>query len=159
MSPIVPTDNISLAGVPHFPSIPGAILWCDQSDSLIIPTVVSPSRCQSYILCGNAGKPMPRHAQRFFFQFFLELLRYPNTLATIPSSSKLPTILSAPSNMLPSSCAGLPMVPELDAAGTLVFCPSLEWEADAQEGLYESPFCYKPRALRCIHSICLKYFG
>ncbi|KAG1858238.1 hypothetical protein C8R48DRAFT_834842 [Suillus tomentosus] len=85
----------------------------------------------------------------FFFQFFLELLRYPNTLATIPSSSKLPTILSAPSNMLPSSFAGLPMVPELDAAGTLVFCPSLEWEADAQEGLYESPFCYKPRALRC----------
>ncbi|KAG2053472.1 hypothetical protein BDR06DRAFT_1008626 [Suillus hirtellus] len=51
--------------------------------------------------------------------------------------------------MLPSSFAGLLMVPELDAAGTLVFFPSLEWEADAQEGLYESPFCYKPRALRC----------
>ncbi|KAG2119167.1 uncharacterized protein F5147DRAFT_648216 [Suillus discolor] len=44
-------------------------------------------------------------------------------------------MLSAPSNMPPSSFAGLPMQPPLDAAGTLVFCPFLKWEADAQEGL------------------------
>ncbi|KAG1752223.1 hypothetical protein EDB19DRAFT_1903610 [Suillus lakei] len=128
---------MSLAAASQLPTVPGAILRMSLIGLVVDFTycglAVSLTICQSD-RNGNAGKLMARHSQCNFFKFFSELLQYPDILATIPSSSKSPTILSAPPNMPPSFFAGLQMQPApLHAAGTLAFPRPLKWEAVAQE--------------------------
>ncbi|KAG1892916.1 uncharacterized protein F5891DRAFT_1197021 [Suillus fuscotomentosus] len=102
---------------------------------------------------------MARHPQCNYFKFFPELLRYPDILATIPSSSKSPTIPIAPPNMLPSSFSGLPMqFPPWMQPAPLSFVPPSNGKRLRRKGSpCEGPFCHKPRALRCTRHMCLKH--
>ncbi|KAG1739657.1 hypothetical protein EDB19DRAFT_1908677 [Suillus lakei] len=116
---IFPTVNMSLAAASQLPTIPGSILWMSS-----IGLVVDCTYCGLAVLLticqsdknGNAGKPMARHPKCKFFKFFPELLQYPDILNSIPLSSPSPTISPT-------------QPPPMDSASTLVFCPSLEWEA------------------------------
>ncbi|KAG1717681.1 hypothetical protein EDB19DRAFT_1999173 [Suillus lakei] len=124
---------MSLAAASQLPTIPGAILRMSSISLAVDFTycglAVSLTICQSD-RNGNAGKLMARHSQCNFFKFFSELLQYPDILATIPSSSKSPTILSAPPEYAAIIlCRPANAAAPLHAAGTLAFPRPLKWEA------------------------------